>query len=78
VVWCNINGCDDRASLERVVSLMRVHRLDFLCLTDTRIITDSFANHLRVSALQLLGSGASIEVFLTKPGHEGDHKNVGG
>ena len=31
VAWCNINGCDDCGTLERIIILMRTHRLDFLC-----------------------------------------------
>jgi hypothetical protein len=57
---------------------MRTHRFDFLCLTDARIVSASFARHLREAAVQLLGSGSSVEIFLTKPGHEGDFRNVGG
>ena len=78
VAWCNINGCDDSGTLERVITLMRMHRLDLLCLTDARVTTPAYAEFLRSSALQQLGSGASIEFFLTKPGRDGDHQNIGG
>ena len=78
VAWCNINGCDDSGTLERVITLMRIHRLDLLCLTDTRVTTPAYADFLRSSALQQLGSGASIEFFLTKPSRDTDHQNIGG
>jgi len=60
------------------MSLMRVNKLDFLCLVDTRIVSNSWGNALRNAATQRLGSGSTIEIFTTTYDGRTDTARVGG
>jgi hypothetical protein len=78
LAWCNINGCDDIQKIERLMSLMRTTKLDFLCLLDTRIVSNSWGNALRTAATQRLGVGSTVEIFTTTHGGVTDTARVGG
>jgi hypothetical protein len=78
MAWCNINGCDDIQKIERLMALMRVNKLDFLCLLDARIVSNSWGNALRNAATQRLGSGSTIEIFTTTYEGRTDTARVGG
>jgi hypothetical protein len=78
VAWCNIHGCDDISKIERVMELMRAHRLDFLCLIDTQITSAIWGNAIRAAAIQRLGVGSTVDVHLTCLGGPNDTARVGG
>jgi hypothetical protein len=78
MAWCNVNGCDDIQKIERLMTLMRTNKLDFLCLLDTRVVSNSWGNALRVAATQRLGIGSTIEIFTTTQGGPKDTARVGG
>jgi len=65
MAWCNISGCDEIQKIERIMALMRVNKLDFLCLTDTRIVSTQWGNALRNAAIQRLGVGSTVDIFTT-------------
>jgi len=77
MAWCNIAGCDDIQKIERIMALMRTHRLDFLCLTDARIISTQWGLALRAAAIQRLGTGSTVDIFVTTKGLP-NSTNVGG
>jgi len=68
MAWCNIAGCDDIQKIERIMALMRTNRLDFLCLVDARIISTQWGNALRAAAIQRLGTGSMVDIFITTKG----------
>ena len=77
MAWCNINGCDDIQKLERLMTLMRKTKLDFLCLLDARIVSNTWGQALRQAATQRLGTGSTIEIFITTHGGPTDTARVG-
>ena len=77
MAWCNIAGCDDIQKIERVMALVRIHKIDILCMTDTRVTSTQWGNALRAAAIQRLGVGATVEIFLTTKG-DTPQSTVGG
>jgi hypothetical protein len=77
MAWCNIAGCDDIQKIERIMALMRLNKLDVLCLTDTRVISTQWGNALRNAAIQRLGTGSSVDIHTTTK-HTSSLVHVGG